>query len=129
MIARIRSSWSAIRFGVKPRWNSALMRSCLGGSMPMNIARTSSSGKISANTVTPPSSEEYVSQSRLTAWTSSAVVTDQKPASSGYWSMRSDQCTGHLPRISLNSSYGGPSFHSSPDASSTPSIPGSTVAI
>ena len=40
-----------------------------------------------------------------------------------------DQCTGHLPRISLNSSYGGPSFHSSPDASSTCSIPGSTVAM
>ena len=58
VIARMRSSWSAIRLGVKPRWNSALMRSCLGGSMPMNIARTSSSGKISANTVTPPSSEE-----------------------------------------------------------------------
>ena len=64
-----------------------LTRSCLGGSWPMNIARTSSSGKISANTVTPPTSEEYVSQSRLTAWTSSAVVTDQKPASSGYWSI------------------------------------------
>src|SRR5437899_7262650 len=30
------------------------MRSCLGGSMPMNMLRASSSGKISANTVTPP---------------------------------------------------------------------------
>ena len=39
VIARIASSCSAIRFGVKPRWNSALIRSCLGGSIPMNIAR------------------------------------------------------------------------------------------
>ena len=46
MIARIASSCSAIRFGVKPRWKSALRRSCFGGSMPMNIARVSSSGKI-----------------------------------------------------------------------------------
>ena len=30
----------------------------LGRVLPMNIARASSSGKISANTVTPPSSEE-----------------------------------------------------------------------
>ena len=36
--SRISSSWSAIRFGVKPRWNSALTRSCFGGSIPMNIA-------------------------------------------------------------------------------------------
>ena len=57
-ISRIRSSWSAIRFGVKPLWKSALRRSCFGGSMPMNIARASSIGKVSANTVTPPSSEE-----------------------------------------------------------------------
>ena len=45
-IARISSSCSAIRFGVKPRWKSALMRSCLGGSIPMNIACCSSSGRI-----------------------------------------------------------------------------------
>ena len=32
------SSWSAIRLGVKPRWKSALILSCLGGSIPMNIA-------------------------------------------------------------------------------------------
>ena len=44
-IARIASSCSAIRFGVKPRWKSALIRSCLGGSMPMNIACWSSSGR------------------------------------------------------------------------------------
>ncbi len=56
-ISRMRSSWSAIRFGVKPRWNSDLTRSCLGGSMPMNIARLSSSGSTPA-AVMPPSSEE-----------------------------------------------------------------------
>ena len=44
-IARIASSWAAIRFGVKPAWNSAFRRSCFGGSMPMNIARASSIGK------------------------------------------------------------------------------------
>ena len=57
-ISRIASSWSAIRFGVKPAWKSALIRSCLGGSMPMNIARISSSGKIAVIAVMPPSSEE-----------------------------------------------------------------------
>ena len=58
MIARISSSWSAIRFGVNPFWNSALMRSCLGGSIPMNIARVSSSGKMSVTAVMPPRSDE-----------------------------------------------------------------------
>ena len=57
-IARIASSWAAIRFGVKPAWKSALRRSCLGGSMPMNIARASSSGKTPRRAVTPPRSEE-----------------------------------------------------------------------
>ena len=46
--------------GVKPAWKSILSRSCLGGSMPMNIARISSSGNTSVTAVTPPSSEEYV---------------------------------------------------------------------
>ncbi len=76
-IALMASSWSAIRLGVKPAWKSAFMRSCLGGSMPMNIARVSSSGKTSETAVMPPSSEEYVLKSRLTVWMSSAVVTDQ----------------------------------------------------
>ena len=57
-IARISSSWAAIRFGVKPAWNSALMRSCLGGSMPMNIARMSSSGNTLVTAVMPPRSDE-----------------------------------------------------------------------
>ena len=77
-IARISSSCSAIRFGVKPRWKSAFSRSCFGGSMAMNIALWSSSGKIaSVSAVTPPSSDEYVCQSRLTSCTWSAVVIDQ----------------------------------------------------
>ena len=38
VISRISASCSAIRFGVKPRWKSALSRSCFGGSIPMNIA-------------------------------------------------------------------------------------------
>ena len=59
MIARIASSCSAIRFGVKPRWKSTFSRSCFGGSMPMNIACVSSSGMIaSVSAVTPPRSEE-----------------------------------------------------------------------
>ena len=45
--------------------------------MPMNIARVSSIGNTSLTAVTPPSSDEYVCQSRLTVCTSSAVVTDQ----------------------------------------------------
>ena len=57
-ISLIASSCAAIRFGVKPAWNSALIRSCLGGSMPMNIARESSIGKTSLIAVTPPTSEE-----------------------------------------------------------------------
>ncbi len=65
-IARIASSWSAIRRGVKPAWKSAFRRSCFGGSIPMNIACASSSGKPAAATSTPPRSEEYVFQSRLT---------------------------------------------------------------
>jgi len=78
VMARMRSSCSAIRFGVKPRWKSAFRRSCFGGSMPMNIARWSSTGMTESTTsVMPPFSDENVSQSRLTLWTSSAVVIDQ----------------------------------------------------
>ena len=58
MISRMASSCAAIRFGVKPAWKSILSRSCLGGSMPMNIARMSSNGNPSVIAVTPPSSEE-----------------------------------------------------------------------
>ena len=58
-------------------------------------------------------------QSRLTVWTSSAVVTDQKPGSSGYSLMRSVQWTGHWLRNCLNSSCGGPSSQSSRSATST----------
>jgi hypothetical protein len=43
----------------------------------MNIARTSSIGNPSVTAVTPPSSEENVRQSRLTAWMSSGRVIDQ----------------------------------------------------
>jgi hypothetical protein len=77
VIARIASSWSAMRFGVKPAWNSALRRSCFGGSIPMNIACTSSTGNTPVASVMPPRSDEYVCQSRLTAWMSSARVSDQ----------------------------------------------------
>ncbi len=76
-IVRISSSCAAIRRGVNPAWKSFLMRSCLGGSMPMNIARINSIGNTSVTAVIPPSSEEYVRQSRLTVWMSSARVTDQ----------------------------------------------------
>ncbi len=48
----------------------------------MNIACTSSTGNTSETAVTP-CADEYVCQSRLTAWMSSAVVTDQKPFSFG----------------------------------------------
>jgi len=58
VIARIASSCSAIRFGVKPRWNSAFSRSCLGGSIPMNIARCISNDKPALDAVKPPTSEE-----------------------------------------------------------------------
>ncbi len=57
-IARMASSCSAIRFGVKPRWKSILSRSCFGGSMPMNMACWSSSGTAWVSPVTPPRSEE-----------------------------------------------------------------------
>ena len=60
--------------------------------------------------VKPPTSEEKVCQSRLTSCTSSAVVTDQKPSSSGYSVMPSVQCTGHSERSRRNSSCGGPSW-------------------
>ena len=57
-ILRIAGSCAAIRLGVNPAWNSIFKRSCFGGSMPMNIARSSSSGKPSVTAVTPPSSDE-----------------------------------------------------------------------
>ena len=43
----------------------------------MNIARISSIGSATLAAVMPPSSDEYVCQSRLTVWMSCAVVTDQ----------------------------------------------------
>ncbi len=82
--------------------------------MPMNIDRMSSSGMIAfVIAVIPPRSDEYVSQSWLTSWMSSAVVSDQYPASSGYSVILSDQWTGHSARIRANSSCGGPSFQRS----------------
>ena len=59
VISLMASSCSAMRFGVKPRWKSAFSRSCFGGSMPMNIAVVSSSGRpawVAARI--PPRSEE-----------------------------------------------------------------------
>ncbi len=129
VISRIRCSWSAIRRGVNPAWKRAFRRSCLGGSMPMNIARASSIGKPPAARITPPFSEEYVCQSRLTAWMSSHVVTDQNPASSGNSSKLSVQWIGHLSRICSNASWGGPSSHSSRSVSSTSLMSRPTVAI
>ena len=82
-IALISSSCCAIRFGVNPRWKSAFSRSCFGGSIAMNIEVISSSGIAWVSAMQPPRSEENVRQSRLTVCTSSAVTTDQKPASSG----------------------------------------------
>ena len=76
-IARISSSCWAIRFGVNPRWNSALRRSCFGGSIAMNIDVISSSGIAWVNAMQPPRSEENVFQSRLTVWTS--VGRDRRP--------------------------------------------------
>ena len=95
VISRMAGSCSAMRRGVKPRWKSALSRSCLGGSIPMNIACISSSGMIASVSSVKPVADENVSQSRETAWTSSAVVTDQKPASSGYSVIFDVQWTGH----------------------------------
>ena len=63
----------------------------------MNIARASSSGNVSNTAVTPPSSEEYVRQSRLTVCTSSAVVADQYPASAGYAVIRAGPVNRALP--------------------------------
>ncbi len=57
-ISRIAVSCSAIRFGVKPRWKSALSRSCFGGSMPMNIACVSSSGRIASVSAVIPYADE-----------------------------------------------------------------------
>ena len=57
-IERIASSWSAIRLGVKPRWKSALSRSCFGGSMPMNIAWMSSTGMIALVIAVTPVADE-----------------------------------------------------------------------
>jgi hypothetical protein len=58
VIARISSSCSAIRFGVKPRWNRDFRRSCFGGSIPMNIAEMSSSGMIASVSAVMPWAEE-----------------------------------------------------------------------
>ena len=50
---------------------------------------------------------------------SSAVVTDQKPFSSGYSVTRSVQWIGHWLRICLKTSCGGPSAHIAFSAKST----------
>jgi hypothetical protein len=123
VMARISSSCSAIRLGVKPRWKSALSRSCCGGSIPMNIAWVSSSGRIAWVIAVTPCADEYVSQSRLTACTSSARVTDQKPSSSGYSGKCGVQWIGHSARMRLNRWYGGPSIQwATRSLSSTSSI-------
>ena len=54
-IPRIRSSCSAIRFGVNPRWNSALIRSWRGGSIEIICCCWTSSGiPKSSRTMIPP---------------------------------------------------------------------------
>ena len=58
VISRIVLSCSAIRLGVKPRWKSIFRRSCFGGSMPMNIALTSSTGMIACVRAVTPVAEE-----------------------------------------------------------------------
>src|SRR5207248_1032086 len=78
-------------------------------------------GNPSVSAVTPPSSEEYVLKSRLTAWMSSGRVTDQKPASFGYSVTFEVQWIGHSWRSSRNSSCGGPSSHSSRSVTRTSS--------
>ena len=69
-------------------------------------------------------------QSRLTVWTSSAVVTDQKPSSAGR-SLKncSVRWIGHSARMRLKTSCGGPSSHSSSSVSSMLRMSPSTVAI
>ena len=58
VISRIAGSCSLMRLGVKPRWKSALRRSCLGGSIPMNIAWLSSSGRIASVSAVKPVADE-----------------------------------------------------------------------
>jgi hypothetical protein len=82
--------------------------------MPMNMPCWTSSRMCRSGIARKPLiSDEYVSQSRLTAWTSSCVVTDQKPLSSGKPVMPDDQCTGHFARMRSNWSSGGPSVQCS----------------
>ena len=116
--ARIASSCSAIRFGVKPRWNSAFRRSCFGGSMPMNIACSSSSGRIAfverrdaaeLRGVGLPVAADLVDVVGRGDRPEAFLVRDTR-------SIRRVQWTGHRARISLNSSCGGPSAKFSPVA-------------
>ena len=118
-IPRMRSSCSAIRFGVKPRWKRALIRSCRGGSIEIICCCWPSSGiPKSSRTMIPPTYEEKVSQSRLTLRRSSARVSDQKPASAGY-SSSGLQWTGASRRRREKISCGGPSVHRSRSPRST----------
>jgi hypothetical protein len=43
---------------VKPRWNSCFSRSCFGGSMPMNIALTSSTDMTALVSAVTPFADE-----------------------------------------------------------------------
>ncbi len=65
VISRIASSCCAIAFGVNARWNSALTRSCFGGSIPMNMRWIRSTGT-AWSAIRMFDADEYVSQSRLT---------------------------------------------------------------
>jgi hypothetical protein len=58
VISRIAGSCSLMRLGVNPRWKSALSRSCLGGSIPMNIAWPSSRGRMEWRSAVKPLAEE-----------------------------------------------------------------------
>jgi len=88
----------------------------------MNIARVSSTGMTALPiAVMPPSSDEYVCQSRLTAWMSSCVVTDQKPGSPGYSVKCEVQWIGHCPRSRSKVCSGGPSSHNARSVTRTSS--------
>ena len=111
-IARISSSCAAIRLGVKPAWNSALMRSCLGGSIPMNIARVSSSGNTS---LTRRDAAALRGVGLPVAADGVDVVGGRHRPVPGLLrvlgDLRRSSAPGTAPRSSRNSSCGGPSRH------------------
>ena len=108
--ARRSSSTRVIILGVRPELTSRRMCPCRGSSIMLSTcpAIDRSCSSVPPNGRSPPVTDENVNGSRSTARVSAYDATDQKPSSSGVFSVGSCQYTGASRRWRAKMSCGNP---------------------